>query len=47
MNESQIHKLYIYHIYPRDSKVYSDRGFVKYRRWISRWYSLDLFHSKK
>ena len=28
MNESQLHKIYNYPIYPRDSKIYSDRGFV-------------------
>ena len=29
MNESQIQKVYNYPIYPRDSKIYSDRDFVK------------------
>ena len=28
MNESQLQKVYNYHIYPRDSKIYSDKGFV-------------------
>ena len=28
MNESQLQKIYNYSIYPRDSKIYSDRGFV-------------------
>ena len=28
MNESQLQKFYNYTIYPRDSKIYSDRGFV-------------------
>ena len=28
MNESQLQKIYIYPIYPRDSKTYSDKGFV-------------------
>ena len=28
LNESQIQKIYNYPIYPRDSKIYSDRGFV-------------------
>ena len=28
MNESQLQKIYIYPIYPRDSRIYSDRGFV-------------------
>ena len=28
MNESQLQRIYNYSIYPRDSKIYSDRGFV-------------------
>ena len=28
MNESQLQKSYNYAIYPRDSKIYSDKGFV-------------------
>ena len=28
MNESQLQKIYNYNIYPRDSKIYSDKGFV-------------------
>ena len=28
MNESQLQKNYNYPIYPRDSKIYSDRGFI-------------------
>ena len=28
MNESQLQKLYNYPIYPRHSKIYSDKGFV-------------------
>ena len=28
MNESQLQKIYNYPIYPRESKIYSDRGFV-------------------
>ena len=28
MNESQLQKIFNYPIYPRDSKIYSDRGFV-------------------
>ena len=28
MNESQLQKTYNYPIYPKDSKIYSDRGFV-------------------
>ena len=29
MNESQLQRVYNYPICPRDSKIYSDRGFVK------------------
>ena len=28
MNESQLQKIHKYPIYPRDSKIYSDKGFV-------------------
>ena len=28
MNESQLQRVYIYPIYPRDSKIYSDKRFV-------------------
>ena len=28
MNESQLQKVYNYPIYPRDSKIYSDRGYI-------------------
>ena len=28
MNESQLQRVYNYPIYPRDSKIYSDKGFV-------------------
>ena len=28
MNESQLQRIYNYPIYPRDSKIHSDRGFV-------------------
>ena len=28
MNESQLQKVYNYDIYPRDSKIYSDKGFI-------------------
>ena len=30
MNESEIQGTYNYHIYPRDSKIYSDKGFVNF-----------------
>ena len=29
MNKSQLQRIYMYHIYPRSSRIYSDRGFVK------------------
>ena len=28
MNESQLQRVYNYPIYPRDSKIYSDKGFI-------------------
>ena len=28
MNESELQRVYIYPIYPRESKIYSDKGFV-------------------
>ena len=28
MNESELQRLYKYPIYPRDSKIHSDRGFI-------------------
>ena len=28
MNESELKRVYNYPIYPRDSKIYSDKGFV-------------------
>ena len=28
MNESELQKIYNYPIYPRDNKIYSDKGFV-------------------
>ena len=28
LNESELQRVYKYPIYPRDSKIYSDRGFV-------------------
>ena len=40
MNESELQKYYNYPIYPRDSKIYSDRGFVNIddgRRGGSHW----------
>ena len=29
MNKSQLQRVFIYHIYPRDSRIYSDKGFIK------------------
>ena len=29
MKESEIQTVYIYPIYPRESRIYSDKGFVK------------------
>ena len=40
MNESELQRVYNYPIYPRDSKIYSDRGFVNIddgRRGGSHW----------
>ena len=28
MNESELQRVFNYHIYRRDSKIYSDRGFI-------------------
>ena len=28
MNESQLERVYNYSVYPRDSKIFSDKGFV-------------------
>ena len=28
MNESELQRIYIYRIYPRDSKIYSDKAFI-------------------
>ena len=28
MNESELQRVYSFNIYPRDSKIYSDKGFV-------------------
>ena len=28
MNESEVQRVYNYHIYPRDSKMFSDKGFI-------------------
>ena len=28
MNKRELQRVYIYRVYPRDSKIYSDKGFV-------------------
>ena len=35
MNESQLQKIYNYPIYPRDSKIYSDKGFVNIGNYLN------------
>ena len=47
MNESQLQKVCKYPIYPRDSKIYSDKGFVNIDNGSFLRYSLDLFYSKR
>ena len=40
MNESQLQRVYNYPIYPRDSRIYSDRGFINignYQNGGSHW----------
>ena len=40
MNELQLQKIYNYPIYPRDSKIYSDKGFINignYQNGGSHW----------
>ena len=36
MNESDLQKVYNYNIYPRDSKILSDRGFVNIDNGINK-----------
>ena len=33
MNESQLQRVYNYPIYPRDSKIYSNKGFINIDNW--------------
>ena len=47
MNESILQRIYNYKIYPRDSKIITDKGFVNYRQWLSRRNSLELFFYKR
>ena len=42
LNETDLQNVSNYKFFPTDSKVYSDKGF-EYRRWFSRWFSLDFF----
>ena len=49
MNESQLQKIYNYPIYPRDSKIYSDRGFINignYENGGSHWCSFIIKDNK-
>ena len=43
MNESELQSVYKYPIYPRDSKIYSDRGFVNIDNGSQGGYSLHSF----
>ena len=47
MNESELQKVYNYPIYPRDSKLYSDKGFINIDNVSMGGQSLDLFYSKR
>ena len=47
MNESDLQKVYNYKIYPRDSKILSDKGFVNIDNGEQGWNSLDLFYNKR
>ena len=47
LKESELQRVYFYPIYPRDSKIYSDKGFFKFRRWFSKRHSLDVFYNKR
>ena len=49
MNESQLQKIYNYPIYPRDSKIYSDRGFINignYQNGGSHWCAFYIKDNK-
>ena len=46
LNETDSQNVSNYKIFPTDSKVYSDKGF-EYRRWFSRWYSLDFLYDER
>ena len=49
MNGSQLQRIYNYPIYPRDSKIYSDRGFVNignYENGGSHWCAFYIKDNK-
>ena len=46
-NESEIKRVYNYPIYPRDSKIYSDKGTVNIDNGSQGGTSLDMFYSKR
>ena len=49
MNESQLQRVYNYSIYPRDSKIYSDKGFVNignYQNGGSHWCAFYIKDNK-
>ncbi len=49
MNESQLEKIYNYPIYPRDSKIYSDMGFINignYQNGGSHWCAFYIKDNK-
>ena len=49
MNESELQRVYNYPIYPRDSKIYSDRGFVNigtYQNGGSHWCAFYIKDNK-
>ena len=47
MNESEIKRVYNYPIYPRDSKIYSDKGIVNIDNGSQGGTSLDMFYRKR
>ena len=47
MNESELQRIYNYHIYPRDSKIYSDRGYANIdNRFGSHWVAFIVKDNK-
>ena len=47
MNESELQKVYNYPIYPRDSKKYSEKGFVNIDDGSQRGSRWTCFYTKK